>query len=193
MNEIIYENTHSIPKELCRDIIKFYESNTQNTTDGSTFSGINKNIRNTKNLEVLFDPKNPFSIKLDQFLKQELNRNLMKYKNKLQSKKIEFDEFNFIPFSIVKYEKNEGHYKRHIDYCVDWQNKKHRVISYVWYLNDVEEGGETFFDDNFKIKPQMGKLLLFPSAWHFPHSGAMPISNSKYIIVGWIYSDAVSV
>ena len=50
-------------------------------------------------------------------------------------------------------------------------------------LNNVEEGGETLFED-FKIKPMEGLLLFFPATWTYPHSGAMPTSNDKYIITG---------
>jgi hypothetical protein len=60
-------------------------------------------------------------------------------------------------------------------------------LTYIWYLNDVNEGGETIIWDNHKIKPTTGKLLLFPATWTYPHSGLMPISNDKYIITGWIY------
>jgi hypothetical protein len=51
----------------------------------------------------------------------------------------------------------------------------------------VENGGETEIWDDFKIKPETGKLLLFPSSWTFPHRGVMPISDNKYIITGWLY------
>jgi len=62
-----------------------------------------------------------------------------------------------------------------------------RIITFIWYLNNVEEGGETLFED-FKIKPMEGSLLFFPATWTYPHSGAMPTSNDKYIITGWIYN-----
>ena len=52
----------------------------------------------------------------------------------------------------------------------------------------MDEGGETQFWDNYKVKPQKGKLVLFPASWTYPHSGLMPISHDKYIITGWIYS-----
>jgi hypothetical protein len=68
--------------------------------------------------------------------------------------------------------------------------KKNRIITYLWYLNDVEEGGETDFPDiNIKVKPETGKLVLFPATWDFPHCGKMPISSNKYIVTGWLYVD----
>ena len=65
-----------------------------------------------------------------------------------------------------------------------------RIITFLWYLNTVEEGGETeFFNGRISIKPEKGKLLLFPSTWTYIHRGNMPISNDKYILTGWIYCD----
>ena len=64
---------------------------------------------------------------------------------------------------------------------------KTSYLTYIWYLNDVIEGGETEFFGNYKIKPEVGKLVLFPACWSFPHCGLMPISSNKYIITGWLY------
>ena len=73
------------------------------------------------------------------------------------------------------------------DFVIDEKKKKYRVITFIWYLNNVEEGGETEFWKDYNIKPTTGKLVLFPASWTFPHRGKMPISDDKYIITGWIY------
>ena len=62
-----------------------------------------------------------------------------------------------------------------------------RIVTFLFYLNDVEEGGETFFY-NGKVKPEAGKLILFPATWTYNHKGNMPISNDKYIVTGWFYN-----
>ena len=51
-------------------------------------------------------------------------------------------------------------------------------------MNDIEEGGETYFY-NGKVKPEAGKLILFPATWTYNHKGNMPKSDDKYIITGW--------
>ena len=88
---------------------------------------------------------------------------------------------------MQKYTKLKGRYIYHQDFMTDWETKKYRVITFLWYLNDVVEGGETEFWAKYKVKPEAGKLLFFPSTWTYPHRGMMPISNDKYIITGWIY------
>lgn len=63
-----------------------------------------------------------------------------------------------------------------------------RIITFIWYLNDVHEGGETEFSCGVRVKPETGKLLLFPATWSYKHRGCRPISNDKYIVTGWFYT-----
>lgn len=58
-----------------------------------------------------------------------------------------------------------------------------RYMVYLWYLNDVPEGGETEFRDlGLRIAARTGRLLMFPPYWMFQHAGLPPRSNDKYII-----------
>lgn len=62
-----------------------------------------------------------------------------------------------------------------------------RVLSYIIYLNDVEEGGETeFLYIPKRIKPKAGTCLIFPGSFTHTHRGNPPISNEKYVLTGWI-------
>ncbi|MDE2223749.1 MAG: 2OG-Fe(II) oxygenase [Xanthomonadaceae bacterium] len=64
-----------------------------------------------------------------------------------------------------------------LDYC------SNRYMVFLWYLNDVSEGGETEFCDlGLRIKAQQGRLLMFPPYWMFQHAGLPPRSNDKYMI-----------
>jgi len=58
-----------------------------------------------------------------------------------------------------------------------------RYLVFLWYLNDVAEGGETTFVDlGMEVKPKAGRLLVFPPYWMFQHAGRAPVSNDKYIL-----------
>lgn len=62
-----------------------------------------------------------------------------------------------------------------------------RVLTYVLYLNDVEEGGETeFLYYPKRVKATEGTLVLFPGYFTHTHRGNPPISNTKYILTGWV-------
>jgi 2OG-Fe(II) oxygenase superfamily len=88
---------------------------------------------------------------------------------------------------IQKYTRGEGEYKWHNDFLCNKQRL--RVFTFIWYLNTVEEGGETEFTDSTRVKPEQGKLVFFPACWSLKHRGCMPLSCDKYIITGWIYGD----
>jgi hypothetical protein len=61
-----------------------------------------------------------------------------------------------------------------------------RAISWMVYLNDVEEGGETeFLYQGFRQKATKGTLLIWPAGFTHTHRGNPPYSNEKYIITGW--------
>ena len=56
----------------------------------------------------------------------------------------------------------------------------------MFYLNDVEEGGETeFYNQKVKIKPKKGTCVIFPTYNTHLHKGHIPISNDKYILNMW--------
>jgi prolyl 4-hydroxylase len=83
---------------------------------------------------------------------------------------------------IKKYSLNDlDQFPLHID--ANSSENSSRCLAMLLYLNDVEEGGETIFPNlNLIFKPTKGTLLIFPPTWMFPHIGAKPISNEKYIL-----------
>ena len=64
----------------------------------------------------------------------------------------------------------------------------HRQLVAVWYLNDVEgPGGETEFSlQQVKVKPEAGKLVLFPPFWTHEHRGVTLEKGVKYIATTWV-------
>jgi len=94
-------------------------------------------------------------------------------------------EHAFEQFRIKRYI-NDGNdmFDTHVD-VTDYESSR-RFLSFMWYLNDVDEGGETIFD-GLSIKPKSGRMLVFPPLWMFPHKGNPPISNSKYILSTYLH------
>ena len=61
-----------------------------------------------------------------------------------------------------------------------------RAVAWIVYLNDIEEGGETeFLYYRKRIKPEAGKLLIFPANYTHAHRGNPPLDKTKYIMTGW--------
>lgn len=63
----------------------------------------------------------------------------------------------------------------------------HRTLLFMYYLNDVTEGGETeFYYQNKAIRPKAGRMVIAPAYFTHTHRGCVPKSNDKYILTSWI-------
>ena len=193
-----YTNPKSLSPEICTDIIQLFETELANKKcyKGVTGSGLNLKYKNTFDFQIT-QSTDPNWIKVKELLIKELHTNVKQYCNTLNQppennkygfKAIYYDtlHINEVNLQMQKYDKEKGIFTYHNDFSIE--NDKHRVVVFLWYLNTVEVGGETELFGSTKIKPEMGKLLLFPACWCFPHCGTIPISDNKYIITGWIYT-----
>ena len=64
-------------------------------------------------------------------------------------------------------------------------NSNNRVLSWILYLNDVEDGGETeFIHYSKRFKPVAGSLVVFPAHFTHVHRGNPPLTDTKYVATG---------
>lgn len=179
----VYDNV--LPKELCQEIIKKFDK------DERKYKGligvdkrVNVEIKDTTDLCIskLEDWKD-IDNKLCIYLNKMINKYMKNLNNNFKNLNIQIDgKFEDDGYKVQKYLQNEGEYKWHDD-----KANKTRILTFLWYLNDVKEGGETEFVDGTKVKPKTGRICIFPATWLHIHRGCMPISSDKYICNGWIY------
>ncbi|CUS48712.1 MAG: 2OG-Fe(II) oxygenase superfamily [Idiomarinaceae bacterium HL-53] len=63
----------------------------------------------------------------------------------------------------------------------------HRTLLFMFYLNDVAEGGTTdFYYQNKQIEPRKGRMVIAPAYFTHTHRGTTPRSNDKYILTSWV-------
>lgn len=98
--------------------------------------------------------------------------------------------FCYDNFTAQRYEKGVGGYHYwHSEIYPQLPNNKplHRVLAFLYYLNDVEEGGETAFHyQDMKVKPKKGSLVIFPAGFTHTHKGHVPVSDDKYVVTSWL-------
>jgi prolyl 4-hydroxylase len=95
------------------------------------------------------------------------------------------EEHAFEQFRIKRYNPGgDDWFDTHVD--VTNHESSRRFLSFMWYLNDVETGGNTIFD-GMMIKPKRGTLVIFPPLWMYPHRGEPPLSGPKYIMSAYLH------
>lgn len=171
----------ALPKEYCSMLINKFEKHIEqqdNTVleNHRSFKEINLNKSGGWDQEI--------NKLLDEIQNDYLKRYMIEHKIDSHSwpKELGFEEFRF-----KKYMPNDvDEFKFHVD-VQDWQSASRFLVCF-FYLNDVEEGGETVFQPHRMlpptdvVKPVAGRLLMFPPLWTHPHAGLKPISGPKYIL-----------
>lgn len=83
-----------------------------------------------------------------------------------------------------------GRYRTHVD--AGSASTLSRVVSVVVFLNDDFDGGELVFpQQQLRVSPQLGRVVLFPSSFLFPHEVTPVIRGTRYSAVGWLTARSV--
>ena len=189
MDEYIMEISGAATPEFCAALIEKYEQ------DSRALPGLigperatDTEIRDSMNIEMHLYPD--WKKEVDELRAMVYSR-LPEYIDDIhvgKTKSMWKDGYD-MTYTMMKYVPG-GHYSWHNDFNFDDQTGLGgcRTVTWLFYLNDVEEGGETEFKWGRKIKPETGKLVLFPSCMTMVHRGNPVVSGSKYLVVGWLYS-----
>ena len=178
----IFDNV--LDSSMCINIIERFEKS-DHKKRGVVGSGLDTKIKKTFDLHLSSYEEWK---DVDTLLFKKINEYLKIYKTKFN-----IGDENYFPkkikdtgYQIQKYNKNDGFYLWHTDDTYGYSRYQGtRVLAFIFYLNTIEEGGETNLKFE-KVKPIEGRLLFFPALWTFPHKGEVPITDDKYIITGWI-------
>ena len=180
----VYIEDH-MPKNICNDVVNLFES-----------ADIERRAtpNNTPRLSQLnFTRKSYLNEELHKVICQYLLSAVDHYRFNIKS----FYAFAprnlyFEHFRIKRYiSEDADQFDTHVD--VTTVSDECRYLSFMWYLNDVIDGGETEFTElDFKIQPKAGALMMFPPIWMFPHKGHLLNSGKKYLLSTYLlYPEAV--
>lgn len=181
----IYEAPEAISREFCGRIMATFEADKDGQRVGATRRGDTKyNVT----VESPVDHDKPHWVAIDAQLYGALAPLFKEY----VGLHFGLQEYGLrdTGYIVVRYTAGTGFYKWHSDET-DLNSHMRFRFSTIVYLNDVAAGGETeFMHQGVLVKPEAGKVLLFPSTWTHVHRGNMPMSNDKYIITTLLFSAA---
>ena len=87
-------------------------------------------------------------------------------------------------YNLQKYYPNQGFKKVHCE--VMNQRASLRIGAWMFYLNDVDDGGTYFDNYDLSLEAKEGRLVVWPSYWTHCHRGIISKTKTKYIATGWL-------
>ena len=208
--DLIIEYPNAFPDDICEEIIERFDKD-ENVSKG--YNGLyGPETTTTKVSNDLMISGRPEWSDMDSRLYDILSPYIQNYTDMLRDQ-FHFEQTGHIKDLGYQIQKTEpgGYFSWHTDdnteiitdqtYISDVGRKTYcgrdRMFTYILYLNDryEYEDGQTEFkfgDGNTKlIRPEQGKLILFPANPFFPHRG-VPLENGvKYLMTGWVVRDMI--
>ena len=180
-NTFIFEQKNALPAELCDDMIKRFEAHTDEQYQGRIGQTVSQDTSIKKTTDLVVSGKDHWK-DVDNNLFRSMGIAIKEFREAYPYFKGPFKDMGY---AIQRYNPGEF-YHWHID--GGSHDFSQRQLVALWYLNDVPgPGGETeFLFQDIKIKPEKGKLVLFPPFWTHEHRAVTLDEGVKYIATTWI-------
>ncbi len=185
--DLIWIKPESITRPQCASCIEWFWNNDDLHQQGQVYGGddsitnasLHTNLERKNTIQAYPSPDDPIS----DFMTEVMTDGWKEYSKTLPTP--QGQPMSFSDYSVRVYYKGQGKFLEHVDQSAG--PNVIRTFGIILYLNTVEEGGETdFMDYKLKIKPEAGKLVIFPCNYLFRHEGTVPLSEDKYIITSFL-------
>ncbi len=176
----------------CNNLIKKFEDNIHEARPGITGAGLQLHVKNSN--DIVFNKSKVWARQDKQFHKLVtgmLEGYILHLKQAGDFPYFTTGEvFNCLPqgyggnytdtgYQMQKTDPGKGYVWHH-----DAESK--RVMTFIVYLNDVEEGWTQFYNGD-QVSPKPGRGVIFPATWTYVHQGYPP-KQTKYLVTGWLHS-----
>jgi len=95
-------------------------------------------------------------------------------------------QFAFEQFRMKRYMPNGvDEFAPHVD--VGNYESARRFLVFFLYLDTNKAGHTTFPQWDIAVKPETGRMLIFPPSWTHLHAGTKPVEKPKYIIGSYLH------
>jgi hypothetical protein len=183
----IYEEAFN--EQFCKNAIQYFENANKSGFCHNRLTFENAVAHAKNDLTVFVHQEAQVDMSTTQNLFNEFNQTFWGkcYKNYSEKYSVlsTADEHTIFSCRVQKTEVGGGYHNWHFESPTRAMSQ--RIMAWMVYLNDVEEGGETEFLYLAKrVKPKAGTLVIWPAGYTHSHRGNPPISNTKYIITGWV-------
>jgi len=191
MDKFVLEIPNFIPYDICESIVNRFENDNRKVEGSFTYPVGDQNVTRKKNNFELS------STTLGGW--EDVNTLFLDYTCKVYERMGSFED-TFNHYGDPRYPVYDRELFQNQVICTgfpiqrlgkgdtyDWHHDgnvfKPYFIQIIFYLNTLQEnqGGCTEFIDGRKVRPEVGKVLVYPCSWTFPHKGGEVQDGYKYI------------
>lgn len=177
LRHYIRVHDHSLPPELCGKLIDSFNSLSrfQLRNGRGVRPGLEESAWTELDVTRLSDA--PFLA----FFRARVSAELQRYNAEVKLPVPVPDSPLLSPLILKRYRAgSQDQFQTHFDAINEVCD---RYLVFLWYLNDVEEGGHTWFPGmDMGVAPRTGRLLMFPPYWMYAHQGRPSPLQDKYIL-----------
>jgi len=180
-NSFIFERPGALPPSFCEEVIRRFEAQPEYHHEGRIGQLADKDSSIKKTVDLVVSNKDDWK-DLDQIFFRCVAAALKEFRESFPYFKGPFKDMGY---QVQRYREGE-YYHWHIDGGSHQFSQRQLVV--LWYLNDVPgPGGETeFLYQDVAIKPEQGKMVLFPPFWTHEHRAKKLEKGEKYIATTWV-------
>jgi len=198
----IYVTDNVLSTARCTEIIEKFENDKELLSQGITGTGVNLDVKDSKDLNISNFPhweeednlfREIINVGHENYYKHLNNpntSNFFSFKN--PKERYRFDP-TYSPnlqildtgYQIQRTDPGKG-YIWHNDFYLHEGGATVRYLTFIFYLNDVEEGWTQFYNGD-QVSPRAGRLVFFPATWTYVHQGYPP-KQTKYLMTGWMHT-----
>lgn len=177
----IFARPAALPPAFCDAMIERFEANPQQQYAGRIGQLRNEDASIKRTTDLVVSNKADWQ-DADEMFFRSLAAALREFREAFPYFKGPFKDCGY---QVQRYRPGEF-YEWHIDGGSHELSQRQLVA--LWYLNDVPgPGGETeFLYQGASVRPERGKLVLFPPFWTHEHRAATVQQGVKYIATTWV-------
>ena len=177
----------AISEDSCKEIISFFETHTNLQVEGVVSDSNTGGVRVDRKIKSSTDICRSFSQEghPEKHILDAIFLSMPKYQEKYNSLN-QIGQWTLCDnYNIRRYKPGQGYFREHCE-MHGRGSSSDRLMAWMLYLNDVTDGGETYFRLQDKaVKAETGKFLVWPAYWTHPHNGIVSNTQMKYIATGW--------
>ena len=176
------------PPLVCSDLVKYFELNKEKQAKGITSQGRTTSVESKNSVDITLSP-NEINLPGNEVFMRYFESLFDCHKDYIKQWPFAgkfLGKMEIGKFVLTRYQSG-GHFQKIHTERSDLSTL-HRVLVWMTYLNDVEDGGGTYFEHyGLEVQPKQGLTLIWPAEWTHAHKGGLVQSGSKYIITGWMH------